>query len=1732
MISLDTPDDQPTVSLGPETTAPVNPSAQTAIDRANKAAYGVGQFVGKTVDEMFQAMSQGREEAIRQEAATSWDYQKQLKKTENLRALSQRGNLNYDQVKSVLSDTPTDPSTVIEKGFSTNYVNSVDDASGNLKSGNIGDSASKEIPNQVADIKAKGTELLTKYQIINSIDQDLNDTIAQQGWVPWLADQAKGLVQLYPEIKMRGLNKDTSIFTGITLGQNLQAQADDLWKLPSSEFNTRLKGIVDKLKADNPTLAKQFVSYVKGKGQSDQALDDVFTALVIPDVATAGELGAALVRKAALYNKTNKAIKDMVKTSAEAEAAGIPPKAAAAEGAGDNVTAGVVRAAANADAIIKGTPDVYKTSVDVLTSNFRLDAQKLGEAPGSLSREQLTRLQDRIIEDGDSLISIVQNVARVNRTPVPVELEKALTAYKDDLVQKFPGINNAILDTSFKHEPISNTYHTEVHIGNLDGSLFSSPEVAKNFAELHGFENVGVRESTGTVTKEPAKLIGPVKSLERKRQLEGPTGSIEQTVSSIKKWTKILKDPTLTKEAREEAKQQVGFFKDSLIKYKKELETHESKLSVQPAVIEQNGLGYKLIVTRPYNEASDVVRNYQLGSKEALSTVSDNSWHGIVNGFIGKLRGADDTLAINDSINRKIATYARGEFEKWAKEASKEIDVIAKKNFGSSKVQTLDGTSRLSNKEIKNQFKEVIDFARTAKDGEGYFFKTPAELESHYMTFYNRLPTFEETSAYFTVVKVTEADRVFREIMEFRNRARLGAEQHQVSFLKDGKITKSGFFDGVQRREFPGGHHSILVMGNKAGEEKLYTLGHIPSKTLEDLRQGTSTGKYRVIEIWDPDSHPLRSLSDIAGNERIRYVLSQNYESKPLEFNHINRRGGGHFDYAYDHYIKQARMSPLMRRASGEDRRVEKMLYTGDTTLMPIENRALGKDIVNKLNKARSLLAEGNKAEAEAFVRSNLPIEWDEFNSWFKHSRDKEGKIIPPKLDLNEPFRVVPKNKRIADMDNELVLRHGNMFEDATRSGSLAQQHQIAYTMERDSNGLKTVVREGTPANPVYKYVPAKLVDPIPTMNRALNRIINTTFMDDYKMYAMEHWLREAEPHLNFDVSEIRSAPFWVFEKAFENFKGDVDPLIKANLLANREKIKQFIGIPSTFDQKVTALTQHLVDKAYDAGVIGKKLSVVPIWALGKIHDPIRAVRTLAFHAKLGLFAVPQIIVQAQTFTNILALAPKNVFQGTSATLLHQYSRFNRSEAMLSHLDDLASKMGWKPGEWLEAHKELKNVGFEHVAGEYALKDEMDVNFFKSNTKGFLKAGEFFFTEGERSTRLGAWYTAFHEFRAANPSGALTASDRAKILQRADLLTNNMSRASNSTLHTGIMSLPTQFLTYQLRLAELFMGRRLGETIAERTKARAGLVLAYSTMYGVTNSAGLLGWPLGDDIRDEAIKRGYTVGDNYLSSLLMEGLPATLLSMITGKHYNIGDRYGAQGFTSVRQALSSDSTWWDLIGGAGVSMLGSLYTAGQPLLASITSAIRGTFSSDIEKHPFKISDAIDILKEISSVNQAWKAYSAIQTGRWLTKNEGWVTDVKPLEAVMLAMTGLSPQEQNDMYRISNIMKSEKEYQDYQKKMIIKEIRRGLADGTANPETLNDNISRAYWRMEFSGMPIDKRSTIIAEAMQGHESQLDIVMKNWATKHVPTKRTMFGVDIQKDIPDTRMEQYKSYLRNKE
>lgn len=1096
----------------------------------------------------------------------------------------------------------------------------------------------------------------------------------------------------------------------------------------------------------------------------------------------------------------------------------------------------------------------------------------------------------------------------------------------------------------------------------------------------------------------------------------------------------------------------------------------------------QRGTRFSIRVTKPLRETDMVVRDALLATAE---TQAPESWLNAWKGLLGSARTPEETLSLAQNFNRKAATYAPSTLFKIAKETSREIEQLKgwRLPFTEQK-RKWDDWER-----VMAEAQRIAD-PTTGKRG-GYFFSSPLEVSDLYQRVLGRVPDEKELAASFAYKRQQETLKVLNRIQSYRNKARIGAETITVNMLDEARAVpaqggKAGYtpfsqitFDAVPINHYPKGTDSVAVFGNKLGEEGVHsTTAFAQTKAGKEVLQGILDGTYKVFRLTNPEDRLLQGFGKIE-DQRIRYVITKNAEQKPLTW---DQKISDAATYDYDHYIKQA----IVR----EDRATKFKWYEGDHTIAAFNVRAQGRDFAQRLDQIRKHIQAGEIDQARAI---SIGKDFEEVHGWFKPTLTDEGKTLPPRLSVTEPIQVVPRNKTIGGTSNELSKRHGDNFRDGTIEGYGRQ-----FSNDPDVHEVFTTRTSGTKANPLYDVTPAKFIDPITSINRSLTKAINNTWLDDYKIFSVEHWAKEAEQLLRVDPEELWQKPYYYF---FNPVWREGANTKKVNdLLTARFQIQQFLGVENTTSTFLHDIANRIADVTYDK--LGAKAALIPGWALPKLRDPFAFMRAVTFHAKLGLFSVPQLMVQMQTYATILGVAGyEHAAPGAKAAWLHGLTLYNSSPEIMAHLDKLMTKRllpgtsRWLPGQFTEAHELLTRTGFGSVAGEHVLRDNpFKYDIISSKGKQFLDWGTVFFREGERNVRYGAFYTAYREFRATNAAGRITDSDLKLILQRADLLSVNMSRASASTLHQGVFSIPTQFLSYQLRLAELTFGKRLDAV------ERGRLIATYSMLYGVPGAYGLTGLPFGDYIQKWQREDGYQVGENWAMTAINEGIPSLLLGLTTGKYYNVPERYGAQGFSQISDALKSDKTMWDVLGGAAYSTFANTLARSD----GFASAVMSMFSDDRQHFRLKTEDFVDVFKEISSVNNAWRVKMAVETGNWMTKKEGYLTDTSLASAAFMFLTGLQPQEATDLNLMSWQRKDEKALQQHGLEQFTREFRRGLrAMNDNDPTQASDYFRRAKTYLKITGYPTEDYGKAYSIAAKDHESIINRVKWDYFTEKVPS-----------------------------
>lgn len=1699
----------------------VNISPEVASNRVSKATYALAPMLDVSPTDINSYITNGQEGVLRDQVAAGLDQKKQADLQSQIQTKVAQGPLTPEVSNWVLNavnnNKPSDPQSVLEDAFAVKYVNNIYTVNGrtpNAPQFSWFNDLISSFPQEVQDQTDLATEATAKHLFSVKQLEEAGGEVEKMSNVNWGIMQMMNLSQAYPELKLRDNVPGTGMLTGGFLGSNLEAQRLKLYQLPYDQFKVQYKAIMDNLigKGD-ALLAQRFANAMTDYTLDDKNLDNLFSiATPFEAIQVAGLVGRGA--RMALGGGMKNLVQATEALSHQ------PPSVVAAAGAGDLTEAAIQKSTLNNIKGFAGLNDFDKQAVEALTSNFRLDKTDIRANPGRFGQEIVNRLDEVYNAGENSFINAVATFMRVNRTPAAIASEDVVRAVQQNLRGEFKGIDNAILNVSEPiHSQMANGYFYEFHIGTTEGEYFKNPEEAKNFAELNGLRvKPNLQTNAFNIVQEfPNPKVRVMGEAKPSGIRPTPTAANENVGTAATK---------STTSAPEFANTRFGGKPTQAAN----VNLSPEQLKAEGYQIKNNGsgLGYYINVPKFFPETSDIMRDglisrqydnvgdYRraMNAGEVSTSIPPTWFNKYLNASLGWIRTPEETLSRAENAQRKIAAHSPSTLIKAIEEIGTPLRDLPQK--------------------YHKDFVRLLEHGQRKPDPStgisGYTWKSPGDLEGAYQGLLGRLPHPDEIAAYFSYKQLNEVDLSLRKMAIYRNESRAGVEMHQFSSVGPDGAKKSGFFKGIRQSEFPGGDDTVTVIGKQVGKEEHYPANAIPPRMRNKLVEQVKKGEKTVIRIWNPEEFPLANFSDTTAGVRSRYVIADSFEHSPLSWDNLPRRGGGHLVPDYDHYIKQGIIHREVLNAKGAAPKITDW-YHGDRTIMPVGIRAMGENIVRHMNEVRTRILKGDIAGAESYSNQHLPFDWDTHYGWYKPGRDPAGNKLEPRLDPKQPIRVVPKDKMIAhidkDLENSFAFKdkngnNGNTFKDGTRQGSDARMAQVEFTGQRDAYELYTVEAKGSTKNPLYSYVPGQYVDPITAMDRGLAKITTSTFMDDYKIFAAEHWLRQASKYLDASESELRSAPFYHFNNP--KFKDGVPIEDKLLLLNNLKKAKDFISRPSIVDKWADSAANKIADSIYNTtGKAGIAEKVVALRDVPGLRDPISVVRSVAFNLKQGLFSVKTFFSQFATFSNIWAISPKHAPSATGATMLYTVSRYNKAPETMAYLDKMATEIGrgtpdlimhkYKPGWFSEATDLLHNSGFANVGHEHAIVDTpVSIDVFSNRVKGMWDNvknwGRLPFDLGSQSTRIGGFYTAHLEWRIANPMSKLTRDVEDQILERASLLDHNMSRASNSPVHTGVMSIPMQFNAYALRLSEMLTGKRL--TPGEKSRLIASSALLYGIPVGVVGSYGV---PMADYIRKVALdKFNYVVGDNLAVSTAMEGGIATLAAFITGRGdtkkgnwYNTS-KWGTKGIEALDTALASDKTFIDVVGGVSWSTLKSLNSSSQGLLMAMKSFVSPEDPNSPNYFPVMLSDVTDILKEISSANDISKAVAAYNQGTWVDKKGGILQkDVGATNGIFMAGMGLNPQAAMDMYNKNDILKEMRTQERAAANLAIKEWRRGIdAANSDDPEGGKKHFIRAMAALDAVNYPIDRRSSVLQLASEGYEDQIKQVDWNFYVKNVQGK----------------------------
>lgn len=1098
------------------------------------------------------------------------------------------------------------------------------------------------------------------------------------------------------------------------------------------------------------------------------------------------------------------------------------------------------------------------------------------------------------------------------------------------------------------------------------------------------------------------------------------------------------------------------------------------KLPEGSFTIRQDGSGYHIVITKPIRETFTEVKDHLI---ETDATKVPNTWD---NFLLRWFKSADSLTSLHDSRARKVATAAPSGMRAFAQNALKAIQKLGR--------------------DQQNELRKVLEYDRIWEDpvtGKiGTYQRTQQDFEKLFKELNNKLPTPEQTDAYNLTVQLNDFDYVQRSLDWLRDLHRQGAELvrfHVPQILEnlavDDNLKPTEWFMGRRINDIPWDSRGDAVIWHWDAAKNTGNVFHKLDKADDiiilktNLRQKIRDGELQVIEVGNPKSTPLKK--DLNIQAPVNYILADTFQFKPLKITDIAEyRPGGHVVYANRYYLKQ----PVIQRGYKG-----RLYYYGDRTIMGVESEKEAANFSKVWNKAQKLLSEGKEAELTTFLAKNIPdMPLKKFKKFYSGGGPGGG------LDTEIPVKWVETNRDVFDVHPTMKDEYPGISEQLAAPDMM---HSLDKRFIADRGQLLNLAKaEGTESNPLFRIESPQLINPYVALTRAMGNSIKGRWMGDYKALAAEHWIETFGDIMNIRKEELRNNPAYYLTRAKENYNYNADRRILNSAEEARQRILNFIGYRSDVGRDISYIEQKILDTV---GVTGGRewQEYLQHGIMESVRDPVTHMRAFAFHMNMGMFNPVTFWVQLQTLTNILAIAPQHAFQSLTAYILQRGMLRTEDPKIWDHYAKIASKMGWNKDEFLESFQSLKRTEWYRVGGEVAWKDSVpELTPFKSMIGNFLDKGTLFFNEGERAIRMSGWNTAYREWRKANPNKTMTSIDESAILQRADDLGVNMTRASNASWNNGVLSIPTQYFSYQARLMEQII-EGLTQTGAKKlSRAETGRLLAgISMMYGIPTGMGAaIGFfPVYDDVKKRAIENNVNIDDNWFK-VANEGLLSFIVSLTTGKDYNIADRYGPGGNDSIVQIFRGNKEWYEVLG-AAPSTMASVLSSTLPIFMGIHSAVvgDGTF-------PHTINDFISASKEVKTANNALRAWDMFNTHTYTTKNGSVVNEVDNQDALTLAIFGLTPRSVTDVFSSLDNEKKIRESKEWYEPRIIKEIRQALKAYATGDDELGDNhLKRASEWTDRAGLTWRERQQIFRRSIDQNENLYELVERMRAIRKLTT-----------------------------
>jgi hypothetical protein len=1141
--------------------------------------------------------------------------------------------------------------------------------------------------------------------------------------------------------------------------------------------------------------------------------------------------------------------------------------------------------------------------------------------------------------------------------------------------------------------------------------------------------------------------------------------------------------------------------------------TNEIGLPAGSFTVENRGLGFYIQVIKHVDETADTVRDALLIE---TTVQTPQSKFGAIRNF---LRNPDLKVGKAWATEMK-AIYGLTKTIAALKYATRDIQALSGRGGiikeTVSKFLLGDREWQRFNKYVSRQQQTINNL--TGKPG--MFNKNMGDFTTDWHNMFGRLPNEKETRAYWAYRQVNDIDYAAYNAGVWLGKARQGLMDLSLPYTKsvmglaneqsmttfEGKFLKDGLPYTLKDKDPLAG---VLIWDPNADTMKRLPFKYTSKDDLDALIKKNGYTVFQTDRYGEESLRGVPELTDKIPEGAINFILAKGHKTAPLSLQQIPYQPGGHVEYASGWFIRQPKIA-----GTGSD-----TTYFGDVNLRGGFVEKDAKKYVERYNKGRLILkeemaakkeierlqaienpshktldkidelkrlAESKQKELSAYLKKNLPEEYTDFRRYF------EGKSA--RLDVDTPLYVTRKAEHTRDVavdelgnkglrnfkDSTGKVKYPNFREAKDSPFNLYNTIDLRFGLEKNEPIYK-IAQEGTAQNPLYKTVPARIVDPSVSMDSTARHLMRGRYLGDFKHKAAEQFIQEFG-HLFDGVSkeEMRRNPYKWLTTSIPSGKGGAE---YRAAVAFQRTTTEFMHIKDIAEQEVNTFRHRMLERVMniseDVGIAAEP------YLLHRIKDPVHYMRSVAFHMKM--LAPHQLFMQASTVVHASSfVGPK---EGLVSTMLSSYMRglqFTDEPAIISKMANNAKEMwGMDPKHFTEMYDGFMRSGMLDVGHEVAMRgDYTGAPVMEFGAGKVLDIGRWFFNEGERISRSAAWTMAYRAWRKKSPNAVFDDQALKFVRRKADDMTGNMTAANNASWQRGYWGIPTQFWGYPVRVAEQFMGKKL--TGAERRN----MFLTYSAVYGWPNGINLAVpvWPMAESARAYLLEKGIDTDANELSKIMTNGLAGYVTEQLLGENYNVSERYGL-GLTVLRDLVYGDKTFFETLAGASGTTVWSMLKSLQPVLTDLM----GLADEENLDYDFTFHDAINILDEQAAVNNAKRWYMATNYHHFFTKKGKAVAPMTGKDGMVGFFTGLIPQHVSDTFLLSDNFKNRDKYN----KQILDDaetwIKRALGEGVSKDDQKKYR-DRAFALIHSTDLTPQQKSNWIQQVGQRNYSMLEELFK--------------------------------------